>query len=57
MHVLFYLLVFQCPFCHKYDDIENAASDDKHFCLQKEPDGKMKFKTNHQYFYQVYIVI
>ena len=41
-----------CPFCHK-DGIENAASDDKQFCIQRGVDGEMKLKNNHQYFYQV----
>ena len=39
----------KCPFCHRKDDIVNA-SDDKQFCLFKDPRGNCILNQLHAYF-------
>lgn len=46
--------IFQCPYCHKDDTLENSASDDdSRFCLEKTQSAQLKLKSTHQYYYQV----
>ena len=37
--------------------MEFSAKTDKNFCLQKNSDGELKLKTDHQYYYQVGFVL
>ena len=46
------IVEIKCPFCKKDQSLEKA-SDDKHFYLQKDSDGKLKLDSNHIYYYQV----
>ena len=46
-------LEIKCPYCHRGEDIVNAASNDKRFCLKKDGDGTLYLDPDHAYYYQV----
>lgn len=45
-------LEIKCPYCHRGESIDFAASHDKKFCL-KETDGKLQLDSDHMYYYQI----
>ena len=47
------VLEIKCPYCHKGEDIEYAAAQDKKFCLRPSSDGPLHLHKAHAYFYQV----
>ena len=46
-------LEIKCPYCHRGDSIESAASEDSKFCLQAASDGTLHLIHSHAYYYQV----
>ena len=46
-------LEIKCLCCHRGEDIVNAASNDKNFCLKKDVDGSLHLDPNHAYYYQI----
>ena len=40
-------LEIKCPYCHRGEDIVDAASNDKKFCLKKDIDGALHLDHNH----------
>ena len=47
------VLEIKCPYCHRDDAIESAASKDTNFCLKKQDDGSLVLDHGHAYYYQV----
>jgi len=46
-------LEIKCPYCHRGEDIVDAASNDKKFCLKKDVDGALHLDHSHAYYYQI----
>ena len=46
-------LEIKCPYCHRGEGIEDAASHDKNFCLKTADDGLITLDHTHAYYYQV----
>ena len=44
-------LKIKCPYCHRGEGIEDAASQNKNFCLKTADDGLITL--DHTYYYQV----
>lgn len=47
------ILEIKCPFCAKDETVEEAASNCKQFCLERNDNGALSLKKDHAYFYQV----
>lgn len=47
------VLKLKCPYCHREETIESAATNDKKFCLKKQHDGSLLLNHDHAYYYQV----
>ena len=45
-------LEIKCPYCHRGESIEDAASHDKNFCLKNTVNG-LALDQSHAYYYQV----
>lgn len=46
------VLGIKCPYCHRFDEVENVASD-KQSCLIQEADGSLHLDQSHSYYYQI----
>jgi len=46
------VLEIKCPYSHRYESVEEAASNDKKFCL-KEDQGIIKLDSTHAYYHQI----
>ena len=42
----------KCPLCAQEASFERSMIETKHFCLEKQHDGKYQLKRNHAYYYQ-----
>jgi len=48
------VLEIKCPYSHRYESVEEAASNDENFCL-KEDQGIIKLDSTHAYYHQIQI--
>ena len=47
------VLEIKCPYSHRDESVESAASKDKSFCLTKDDEGSLHLDHGHSYYYQV----
>lgn len=43
----------KCPYCHRNDNIHEAVTQDKKFCLKPNSDGTLILDRTHAYYYQI----
>ena len=47
------VLEIKCPYSHRDESVESAASKDEKFCLKKDDEGSLHLDHGHSYYYQV----
>ena len=47
------IVEIKCPFKCSKTSMENLAKSDGNFCLEMSPDGRLRLREDHEYYYQV----
>jgi len=47
------VLETKCPYTHRFESIEESASNDRNLCLKEEQDGSFHLDRTHEYYYLV----
>jgi len=47
------IVEIKCPFKCSKSSMENLAKSDANFCLEMSPDGRLRLREDHEYYYQV----
>ena len=45
------VLETKCPYTHRFESIEESASNDRNLCLKEEQDGSFHLDRTHAYYY------